>query len=70
MLAAGKSAAPAHHDRWSDSHHGLTLDVGTRRRLKCLVGDFVDDIFIRLAELGRSAVVHEESPFSLLLMLQ
>jgi hypothetical protein len=30
----------------------LFPDVGARRCLKCLVGDFVEDIFVGLAEVG------------------
>jgi hypothetical protein len=63
LIATGglpESAAPSHHDRWSNSHDELPPDVGARRCLKCLVGDFIEDIFVGLVEFGGEvgAVVH------------
>jgi hypothetical protein len=51
------------YDRWSNSHDALALDVGARRCLKGLVGDF----FVGLGEFGGGvgAVVHRDYPSSL-----
>jgi hypothetical protein len=64
-----KSAAPPNQDRWSNSHHGLAPDGGARRCLKCLVGDFAEEIFVGLVEFG-GAVVHEITPLRLLMLQQ
>ena len=64
-----KSAAPPNQDRWSNSHHGLAPDGGARRCLKCLVGDFAEEIFVGLVEFG-GAVVHEIPPLRLLMLQQ
>ena len=64
-----KSAAPPNHDRWSNSHHGLAADGGARRCLKCLVGDFAEEIFVGLVEFG-GAVIHEITPLRLLMLQQ
>jgi hypothetical protein len=49
-LRIPKSTASPHHDRWSNSHDALALDVGARRCLKGLVGDFAEEIFVGLVE--------------------
>jgi hypothetical protein len=68
-LELPKSAAPPNQDRWSNSHHGLAPDGGARRCLKCLVGDFAEEIFVGLVEFG-GAVVHEITPLRLLMLQQ
>ena len=52
-----KSAATPNQDRWSNSHHGLAPDVGVRRCLKCLVGDFIEENFVGLVEFGGGVVL-------------
>jgi hypothetical protein len=63
-VRASKSAASPNQDRWSNSHHGLAPDVGARRCLKCLVGDFIEDIFVGLVEFSGKvgALVHGDYP--------
>jgi hypothetical protein len=64
-----KSAPPPNHDRWSNSHHGSAADGGARRCLKCLVGDFAEEIFVALVEFG-GVVVHKITPLRLLMLQQ
>jgi hypothetical protein len=47
----------------------LAPDGGARRCLKCLVGDFAEEIFVGLVEFG-GAVVHEITPLRLLMLQQ
>jgi hypothetical protein len=47
----------------------LAPDGGARRCLKCLVGDFAEEIFVSLVEFG-DAVVHEITPLRLLMLQQ
>jgi hypothetical protein len=37
--------------------HGLAPDGGARRCLKCLVGDFAEEIFVGLVEFGGGGAV-------------
>jgi hypothetical protein len=47
----------------------LAPDGGARRCLKCLVGDFAEEIFVGLVEFG-GAVVHKITPLRLLMLQQ
>jgi hypothetical protein len=47
----------------------LAPNGGARRRLKCLVGNFAEEIFVGLVEFG-GAVVHEITPLRLLMLQQ
>ena len=62
-----KSAARSYQDRWPNGHHGLITDALARRCLKCLVGDFMEDIFVRFVEFSGDvdAVIHGDHPYSI-----
>jgi hypothetical protein len=64
-IGSPSQAARSDQDRWSNGHHGLVPDALARRCLKCLVGDFLEDIFVRFVGFGGDigAVIHGDYPY-------